>query len=122
MLQLDLDKKVYGISLCCYANWQVPLLLILSEKKVQFSFMFLFFVYLFPFTRFFQFIFRCSILQAFFIIFISLFHLDPANKIFCLFFCAYSWILCLYSRLILLFHEYIENLQSKMCLRAPYLT
>lgn len=59
-------------------------------------------------------------------VFASLFHasfllqLNPVNEMLVFRLCIFVDFVS-FSRFILLFHEYIEDLQSKMCLCAPYL-
>lgn len=114
MLQSYSD--VERISLCCYADRLTSVAF--ERKKVQFSFMFQFFVYLFPLTFSFHFVsFRVSyFIFATFFFMLLLFSAWSSQRIFAIRVCAFSWIsssvgfmnICIASKL-------------KMCLRDPYL-
>lgn len=97
-----------------------------STKK-RFSFMFLFFVYLFPFGSYFVFRF-CKSFRFFSRRILLFFSVESSQtKYTHIFFFSFAFGFVhfrgflVFSRLILLFHEYIEDHKSKMCLCAPYL-
>lgn len=95
-------------------DWQVPLLLLLRENG---SIRFYVPIFRLPLSVHSLILFYVSsfIFASLFVRFIP----SPLKRYFA--FCLCIFVDFVFGRLVLLFHAYIEGLQSKMCLRAPYL-